>query len=653
MNFFDAQDRAKRATRLLVVAYLVATLIIVAGVTFVVALAVAGSSYTTAGPLNTDNTGLLVTVAIITATIIIGATLIKTAALSTGGSKVAIAMGGVPVHPDTQDPLRRRYRNVVEEMSIASGVATPEIFILEEESGINAFAAGYTTNDAAIAVTRGTLERLNRDELQGVVAHEFSHILNGDMRLNIRMMGVLYGIMVIGLLGRIILRGSRYGALSSRRSKNAPAFLIIGLGLAVLGGIGVLIARIVKAAVSRQRESLADAAAVQFTRQTSGIANALKKIGGFSDSSYLTAKDPEEVSHMLFGEGAKLASVFATHPPLVERIQALEPGFDASQFPNVDAQARQRASAGVDEGVSGFADATPGTGVPTPVSGTVGSATADAIMPTPIIETVGRPTPEHVEIAQNIRESMPKSLYAAAHSTNDSYLLTIAMVIDEHDEGRQMALVAERLGRDRADRVKELADEMQAAGRHVRLPLLEITFPALKQRPLPQLEYLVDLLSRLIAMDGKTSLFEYCFYAIVINGLDQSLDPTAKPRPSKLSRKAVRGAVLDLLRILSRNGTDDDAAAEAAFAAGIAVLPNWARDATLGAPHDDEAATLDLSLKLLNALNNDGKELLIRSLSATVKEDRKTTSVEAELLRTVCAALNCPLPPVASAHRQS
>ena len=634
MNFFDAQDQARRATRLLVIAYLVATLIIVAGVTFVVAVAVAGFGVTTAGPLMTEYTGLLVATALITMAIIVGATLIKTASLSSGGSKVAVAMGGVPIDPDTQDPLRRRYRNVVEEMAIASGVAAPEIFVLEEESGINAFAAGYTTHDAAIAVTRGTLERLNRDELQGVIAHEFSHILNGDMRLNIRMMGVLYGIMVLGLLGRIVLRGSRYGALSSRRSKNAPAFLVIGLGLAILGGIGVLIARIVKAAVSRQRESLADASAVQFTRQTTGIANALKKIGGFSDGSYITAKDPEEVSHMLFGEGAKLASVFATHPPLVKRIQALDPSFDASQFPDVDRMERQRVAAGIDERIAGFSDtATEG---PEPS----------------IVDTVGRPTPEHVGIAQSIRETLPASLYAAAHSDDESYLLTIAMVINDSDEQRQLALVAERLGRDRAARVRELADEMQAAGRHVRLPLLEITFPALKQRPRPQLEYLVDLLSRLIAIDGKTSLFEYCFYAIVINGLDQSLDPTAQPRPTKLSRRAVKRAVLDLLRILSRNGTESIDAAESAFAAGLAVLPGWAKDATLGTRHDDEAATLDESLGLLNALNNEGKELLIRALSATVKEDRRTTPVEAELLRTVCAALNCPLPPVASAHRR-
>ena len=220
----------------------------------------------------------------------------------------------------------------------------PEIYVLEREEGINAFAAGYAPGDAAVAVTRGTLELLDRDELQGVIGHEFSHILNGDMRLNIRLMGVLFGILVLGLIGRMILRGGyRTTLISSRRSKGAPVVLMIGLGLSVLGAIGVLFARGIKASVSRQREFLADASAVQFTRQTDGIANALKKIGGFTGGSLLNATDPEEVSHMLFGTGAKLSGMFATHPPLTERIQALDPNFKASDYPVVDPRKRQSA----------------------------------------------------------------------------------------------------------------------------------------------------------------------------------------------------------------------------------------------------------------------------------------------------------------------
>ena len=342
MNFFDAQDDARRASRWLVIVYVVATALIVAGVTLVVAVAfgiLSESGYASGGA---DPTGFLATVAILTTLFIVGATLYRIAVLSTGGSRVAQQLGGTLVPTDTGDPLRRRLRNVVEEMSIASGVPVPEIYVLEAEHGINAFAAGYAPGDAAVAVTRGALELLERDELQGVIAHEFSHILNGDMRLNIRMMGVLFGIMALGLIGRMILRSTRHASLVSRnRGKGAPAVLVIGLGFALLGAIGVFCARLIKAGVSRQREYLADASAVQFTRQTDGIANALKKIGGYSGSSYIREADPEEISHMLFGTGSKLFGWFATHPPLTERIRALDPDFDEADYPPVDAIADQ------------------------------------------------------------------------------------------------------------------------------------------------------------------------------------------------------------------------------------------------------------------------------------------------------------------------
>ena len=340
MNFFDAQDRARKTTRWLVVVYFVATALIVVGVTLVVGFALFGSSmngyrYSPGEMLAANPVPLLVT-ATLTTLFILGASIYKTMVLSAGGGQVARQMGGTLVPADVADPLRRRLRNVVEEMAIATGVPVPEIYVLEEESSINAFAAGYAPGDAAIAVTRGTLELLDRDELQGVVAHEFSHILNGDMRLNIRLMGVLFGILVLGLMGRMIVRGGYHGRLvSSRRGKGAPVVLLIGLGVAILGWIGVFFARLIKAGVSRQREYLADASAVQFTRQTDGIANALKKIGGYGEASYLRAADPEEISHMLFGSGARFTGLFATHPPLTDRIRAIDPSFRESDYPHV------------------------------------------------------------------------------------------------------------------------------------------------------------------------------------------------------------------------------------------------------------------------------------------------------------------------------
>ncbi|MDH5345672.1 MAG: M48 family metallopeptidase, partial [Gammaproteobacteria bacterium] len=422
MNFFDAQDQARRATRWLVVVYAVSTVLIVAGVTAVVAVVLIQAGAEMSGTV-------LGVTALATALFIMGASLFKTSMLSAGGSKVAEQMGGTPVSTETTDPLRRRLRNVVEEMSIASGVPVPDIYVLEQESGINAFAAGFTPGDAAVAVTKGTLELLDRDELQGVIAHEFSHILNGDMRLNIRMMGVLFGIMVVGLIGRTILRGTRYSS-SSRRGGSAGGVMLVGLGLTLLGWIGVFFSRVIKAAVSRQREYLADASAVQFTRQTDGIAGALKKIGGFEAHSYIQATDPEEVSHMLFGQGQRrLASIFATHPPLADRIRALDPSFRESDYPTVrrvDAAAAARS-----EQVSGLATPT---------------MHADLRADGGIAETVGRPGPEHLGLAKKLRQSIPETILDAAHSTEGAYLLTIALIIDQGLAARQLGLVEARLG---------------------------------------------------------------------------------------------------------------------------------------------------------------------------------------------------------------
>ena len=637
MNFFEAQDRAKRLSFWLVVVYLVATFLIVAGVTAIVGFAV----YTTTSPsLHSGNfvgqfSGLLAFTAIVTTLFIFGASLYKTSALSSGGGKVAQQLGGTQVSADVSDPLRRRLRNVVEEMSIASGIPVPEIYVLEEESGINAFAAGYAPGDAAIAVTRGTLELLSRDELQGVVAHEFSHILNGDMRLNIRLMGVLFGILVLGLIGRMIVRSGRHTSIvSSRRDRSAPVILIVGLGLAILGAIGVFFARLIKAAVSRQREYLADASAVQFTRQNLGIANALKKIGGYSASSYITEADPEEVSHMLFGRGSRLSGLFATHPPLVRRIQALDPTFREDDFPAVDAMlARAQAEPDVQDGrMAGLTTALASGG--------------NVLLPESIDESVGQPESEHVEYAEQLRTAIPESLYDAAHSFELAYLLTIALILDRRGNTlpAQRQCIEDRLGADRTRLVMQYYDELRATGGEFRLPLLAISFPALKQRPAAQLTFLVELASRLIEIDGKIDLYEYCYYRVLMSSLGQAIDPAGRRHPRRAPRAALRGAAMSLLAVLADAGHTDPVESEAAYRAGAAELGDWAAERP---PQDaTTVAMLDHSLDLLLALNSKGRRRLLRAVSAVAAHDDRLSVAEAELIRAVCATLDCPLPPI-------
>jgi Zn-dependent protease with chaperone function len=642
VNFFDAQDQARRTSRRLVFAFITATAAIVVGITAIVGISLynfSATAYTyTPAQFIDENLSILVGTAVFATLFILGSSLYKVSILSGGGGRVAVDMGGTLVPTDVQDPLRRRLRNVVEEMAIASGIPVPEIYILEQERGINAFAAGFTTSDAAIAVTRGTLELLERDELQGVIAHEFSHILNGDMKLNVRLMGILFGIMVLGLAGRLIVRGGYHTSIiSSRRDRGTPVILIIGLGLMILGGIGVFFARMIKAGVSRQREYLADASAVQFTRQSEGIANALKKIGGYSGGSKIVASDPEEISHMLFGSGSGLFGMFATHPPLLQRIQALDPSFRESDYPKID---RREHRASTQEGPQHAAFAADVT--------TAMASGGTKVLADSIAETVGQPQREHVEFAHVLRRSIPASLYDAAHSSELAYLLAVALVLDQSGNvvERQFSLVSEQLGQQRTQFVRRFYEELAAIGAEYRLPLLEIAFPALKRRPAQELSYLVSLTTRLIEVDGEIELFEFCFNRIMMSSLGRAIDPTGRREATRSRRRDLRQAAANLLRVLADYGHETEAKRVAAFKAGIATMGSWAKGEEYSSDREASVGVLNHSLDVLLGLNSKGQQALLRAISATAAHDGKLSVAEAELIRAVCATLSYPLPPI-------
>ena len=634
MNFFDAQDQARRSTRRLVILYLLATAGIVISVSLVIGFAFSFTQ--TSEDYATHivrNRAVFGGAAVFTLLVIGIATLVKTAQLRTGGGRVARDLGGTLVGENNMDPLHQRLRNVVEEMALASGVPVPEIYVLENEQGINAFAAGYAPEDAAVAVTRGTLELLNREELQGVIAHEFSHVLNGDMRLNIRLMGVLFGIIVLTIIGRRILFSMRH-VRSRDGAKLVAVGMVVAVGLLIVGGLGVFFARIIKASVSRQREYLADASAVQFTRQTSGIANALKKIGGYQAGSHFQLAEPEEVSHMLFGTGSNLSSLFATHPPLTERIQALEPGFKPEDYPHVDYKAtrtaRQMEAAEQYAGVAAMA-----------------AGAASGVSPEKVIDNVGHPNQEQVELAGRLRRSIPESLTAAAHSPVDAYLLSIALILDRSGRvlERQLSLLHEQLGEQRANRVNQLYDELKAISTAYRLPMLEIAFPALRQRKPSELDYLIDLSKRLVEVDGDIDLYEYCFNRVLVSSLRRAMHPSRKPRRRSAKRAPVREAAIDLLRIIAHHGHQTDNDGEKAFRAGLELFGNWAHDARYDVEREFTAPVLDKQLDLLSAMNSEGRQMLVKAISTTVAADGKLTNVEADLLRAVCATLAVPLPP--------
>ncbi|MFQ5844256.1 MAG: M48 family metallopeptidase [Planctomycetota bacterium] len=405
MNFFQHQARAQRNTVRLVVFFLLAVVLIFCALGLVGLVAKAA--------MNTHDPGsrftwwdpeLLGWIGAITLAVIAGGTLIRISELRQGGPAGGQPRGGPRVDRSTTDPGRRRLINVVEEMAIASGVSPPLVFVLEHETGINAFAAGYSPHDAAVAVTRGCLDLLNRDQLQGVIAHEFSHIFNGDMRLNIRLIGVLHGILVIGMLGAGAMRAAAYaGRGRSRDGRGALALLAIGAMVAAVGYVGVFFGRLIKAAVSRQREFLADASAVDFTRNPAGVAGALKRIGGFSGHSRIRSRHAEEMSHMFFSNALSrfylFGSAMATHPPLPERIRRIEPGWDG-RFPAVRAAPAAKAK-GAPVSV---ADAVAGLRMPAAVM----------FEPAAVVDRVGAPTTGHLAHGAALLASIRDPLRAAA-----------------------------------------------------------------------------------------------------------------------------------------------------------------------------------------------------------------------------------------------
>jgi hypothetical protein len=512
-------------------------------------------------------------------------------------------------------------------MALASGVPVPEVYVLEQEAGINAFAAGLTSSDAAIAVTRGAIEHLERAELQGVIAHEFSHILNGDMRLNQQLIGLSFGILVLSLAGRWLLRSVRYtgGGRRGRNSGGVAAALAIGLALVVIGGIGLLLSRLIKAGVSRQRERLADASAVQFTREPEGLAGALKKIGSYS--ARIVSVDTEEVAHMLFERGARsFSGWFATHPPLIERIRALEPNFDPRDLPAPSAQPSARTADTMHEGST---------------AGLVAAA-APAASPLERAGEIAAPA------GRALREAVPDEVYHAARSRDSSLLVAIALALsrDEPTRRQQLALVEQQLGATRAELCRKLFDDL-APSPELHLPVLELTLPTLRQRPREQLAYLSELLARVQALEGTPRLFAFVLLKVLQTYLRDV--PGALPAPGRASAPLdSRQAVRILLANVAAFGNEHASGARAAYEAGLAAV-GWRVEPGDPAFEPPAAARdlerLDTALAALTTVRPRDKERVLRGVLAAIRADAVTATQERELFRVIAVVLDCPLPP--------
>ena len=644
MNFFEHQEKARKQSNWIIFAFIGVALLIILAVNVIVLMVglfsplseqAAGISAFLDPEYLAANSQTLMLSSGLTGGAIGLASLGKIASLRSGGGKVARDMGATIVTPDTKDPLRRRYYNVVEEIAIASGTPVPEVYVMENEPGINAFAAGYSATDAAVAVTQGTLEKLNRAELQGVIAHEFSHIFNGDMRINIRMMGVIFGIMVIAILGRKFLHASRYRSYSSR-DKNGGAIVAIGLGLMLVGYIGLFFARWMKSALSRQREFLADASAVQFTRDPEGISGALKKIAAYNHSSYLK-EDSEEVSHMLFSSGIK-SLMFATHPPLEQRIARLEKGFkveDIEQLAkklkkqerreHIQAEkAEQEQQQKKDKKNKGFLD--------------VGGLMTD----------IGNPNSERILAAAILASSMPSGLSNSAHSLEwaPEVLFYCLLDRDEVVRNKQLLIVIEQMGDISERKIQHLIQTHGLIEIAHRLPILEMSFPTLKRRPTIEIERIETTIELLANADEQIDSFEFLLTRLIRQYLFEAHTPN---RTRLHGNKRVANCVEEITTVMSALAAHGQQSgdqqglqlAQKAFKQGMEATDINHKNLSFS---DNWKNELDAALEMLDRLKASEKSKFVTGLVACVMDDGKVVTAEHEMFRVICALIHVPIP---------
>ncbi|MEM8783635.1 MAG: M48 family metallopeptidase [Planctomycetota bacterium] len=699
MNFYEHQDRARRNTGRLIALFFGA----IFGITLlvwglaVVVLLVAGNSdearlVTGEGGLGVDDFPWLTSFAgtfLGVGTLIGGASLFKVAQLRGGGGKmVAESLGGAPISPDTTDPDERKVLNVVEEMAIASGLPVPPVYLMDRERGINAFAAGYRPENAVIGVTRGCVESLTRDELQGVMAHEFAHILNGDMRINIKLMGTIFGILILTVIGRMIMNSAFYAGSvrsSSRESAGGRiAILLIGLGLLVIGFVGVLFGRLIQAAVSRQREFLADASAVQFTRNPDGIGNALRRIGGAvyglnegtvgPRGSELKSAHAEEAAHIFFGNAVKsLSGAFATHPPLEQRIARVLPNWDGkflaplggSALPETPAIARA-AQGSKNQGledipVLGDLPGVGHAGAAGLVGGSPrGGSAATGFRGDGLERSVGTLDDAHVAAAREILAALPDAVRDAARHPTGCRALVYALLLDRDPAVRetQLAAIERRATGAAAAMTRDLAEAALGLPRALRLPAVDLAVPALSAMANPEYRKFVAVVEALIGADDRVDLFEWALREVVRRHVGVRFEREARDRVTARRLAQVRVPLQAVLSAVSAVGAGQArtasesprASEEAAFTRGVEVLRR--AEASLGAlkyvdPREAGGMqTLTAAVDALSGLAPRLKEPVVAACVAAVSADGTVTGGEAELLRVVVESMGVPMPPV-------
>lgn len=636
MNFFEHQDRARRNTSILVLYFALAVLAIVASVGLAIYLFL---YWSTAGSLALrdwlSSPGFYWSAGLTLAVIAVGS-LHKLWQLRDGGEALAAMLRAREIPPDATFTDERKLRNVVEEMALASGIPAPRTYLLPQEKAINAFVAGYRPSEAIVVVTQGALDQLDRDALQGVIAHEFSHIFNGDMRLNMRLMAILAGILALGKIGEFMLHSTRYRHSFGRsNNKNQSGLVLLGLALMVIGYIGLFFGRLIKAAISRQRELLADASAVQFTRNPAGLASALITIRN-GNGSHLGTVHAEDMSHMCFGDTVPfhLRSLLATHPPLDERLAAIGPQWLTR------ARVRARQAGPTDQPQTGSAPAASsafvGSSAPAPDAANLRASSTATLR---LSASAGT---EQLGYAHTLYDAIPDDLKSFLRQPAGARtLVQILAILSSHSD--RDSLVA-MLSPGTVERQSLLArlEQVAALGTRLRLPLLDLAMPALKQFSASERDDVCRELDALIDADGKVSLFEFTLARLVHEHLRADAGKPLKVRFRRYDQ--LSDEIRLVLSLLVHASGARDADAEALFERTRSTLLD--NSTSLLPLAQCSLTSLDTALQNLRDLTPLLKGPLVDTLADAILADNKVQVAELELLRAVCSLIDCPVPPL-------
>jgi Zn-dependent protease with chaperone function len=638
MSFYDLQDDARKKSKLLILYFAGAVMMIIGAVDlFVYSVQVMSRNFTLPGAYAPGWDQLFIASAITLSIILLGS-LYRYWKLRDGGRALAMMVGAMPVELDSKDPDVVRFVNVVSEMSIASGVPMPELYVMEYEEGINAFVAGYGPSDTVLVVTKGALNNFERDELQGVIAHEYSHIFHGDVRLNMHIMAVLAGVMLISQLGGYMIRGVPWSEEAFYRNKNIPMFMpqpllvVVGIIIWLIGSIGLLFGELIQAGISRQREYLADASAVQFTRNPTGLAKALARIHGHIYGSRLSNFHAQELRHICIGETVRdlYDGMFNTHPPLTKRIKAVDPSIyhamkirDRHLRENYDAEVTGTVNYGKQWALAGGL-------IP------LGQAQVDAL--------ASDPTPAHTEYARSLLAAIPDNLLAALHMPEGARGAVYALLTpyEQEERGRALRLVRGADGYEPAGFAERLCIMLHQLGPAARLPMLDLAMPGLRRLNGSEKDTLKAVTARMIGSDKRVTLFEYVLYTLVNVRLIRQPDSGPRIYCRDISKRAAEAGIV--LSAVSWAGTSDAGEARSSFDHSMHMLGLVADSAPLSL--EKSIRLMDRALDGLESLAPKEMEKLIGAIADCVARDGQVMVAEGELVRAIAERLGSPVPPL-------